>query len=51
LFDFQRRLALGEAIAHLVYLRARGEVERVTRDDGTIAYIKVRRRHTAQAAG
>jgi glyoxylase-like metal-dependent hydrolase (beta-lactamase superfamily II) len=51
LFDFQRRLALGEAIAHLIYLRARGEVERVTRDDGTIAYIKVRRRRPPGAPG
>jgi glyoxylase-like metal-dependent hydrolase (beta-lactamase superfamily II) len=43
LFDFQRRLALGEAIAHLVYLSRRGEVDRITRDDGTFAYVKVRR--------
>jgi glyoxylase-like metal-dependent hydrolase (beta-lactamase superfamily II) len=44
LFDFQRRLAIGEAIAHLVYLQRRGEVDRVTRDDGSRAYIKVSRR-------
>jgi glyoxylase-like metal-dependent hydrolase (beta-lactamase superfamily II) len=43
LFDFQRRLALGEAIAHLVYLRKRGEVEEVERDDGSRAYLKIRR--------
>jgi glyoxylase-like metal-dependent hydrolase (beta-lactamase superfamily II) len=43
LLDFQRRLALGEAIAHLVYLRRRGEAERITRDDGTFAYMKSRR--------
>jgi glyoxylase-like metal-dependent hydrolase (beta-lactamase superfamily II) len=43
LFDFQRRLAIGEAIAHLVYLRNRGEVEEVARDDGSRAYLKVRR--------
>jgi glyoxylase-like metal-dependent hydrolase (beta-lactamase superfamily II) len=44
LFDYQRRLAVGEAIAHLVYLRLRGEVDRVTRDDGTYAYSKIRRK-------
>jgi glyoxylase-like metal-dependent hydrolase (beta-lactamase superfamily II) len=43
LFDFQRRLAVGEAIAHLVYLRHRGEVEEVTRADGRRAFLKVRR--------
>jgi glyoxylase-like metal-dependent hydrolase (beta-lactamase superfamily II) len=48
LFDFQRRLALGEVIAHLVYLSRRGEVDRVTRDDGTFAYIKIRRRHEGE---
>jgi glyoxylase-like metal-dependent hydrolase (beta-lactamase superfamily II) len=50
LFDFQRRLALGEAIAHLVYLCRRGEAERVVRDDGTIAYLKVRRKPRAEEA-
>jgi glyoxylase-like metal-dependent hydrolase (beta-lactamase superfamily II) len=44
LFDFQRRLALGEVIAHLVYLSRRDEVDRVSRDDGTFAYVKIRRR-------
>ncbi|MEA2506989.1 MAG: hypothetical protein QOH48_1607 [Actinomycetota bacterium] len=44
LFDFQRRLAVGEAIAHLIYLRLRGEVDRVARDDGSFAYVKIRRR-------
>ena len=43
LLDFQRRLALGEALAHLAYLRKRGEVERF-RDDGTYLYRKASRR-------
>lgn len=50
LFDFQRRLAVGEAIAHLVYLRRRGEVGRVTREDGTYAYIKIRRQPSEEDA-
>ena len=40
LLNFQRRLALGEALAHLVYLEGRGEVERARRDDGTYEYRK-----------
>lgn len=43
LLNFQKRLALGEALAHLAYLVQRGEVERVERD-GAIAYKKVDRR-------
>ena len=43
LLNFQRRLALGEALAHLAYLVNRGEVERVE-TDGAIAYKKVDRR-------
>ncbi|HYN35951.1 MAG TPA: MBL fold metallo-hydrolase [Actinomycetota bacterium] len=43
LLNFQKRLALGEALAHLAYLVHRGEVERVERD-GVIAYKKVDRR-------
>jgi glyoxylase-like metal-dependent hydrolase (beta-lactamase superfamily II) len=43
LLNFQRRLALGEALAHIHYLRLRGEVERYTADDGTILYKKTRR--------
>jgi glyoxylase-like metal-dependent hydrolase (beta-lactamase superfamily II) len=50
LFDFQRRLAIGEVIAHLVYLRRRGEVDRVTLDDGSHAFIKIRRSHAAGEA-
>jgi glyoxylase-like metal-dependent hydrolase (beta-lactamase superfamily II) len=44
LLNFERRLALGEALAHLAYLRARGEIERFEDDDGTYRYRKVRRR-------
>ncbi|MDQ4143411.1 MAG: MBL fold metallo-hydrolase [Actinomycetota bacterium] len=43
LLDFQRRLALGEALAHLAYLVKRGEVERIERD-GTLLYKKTDRR-------
>ena len=43
LLNFQRRLALGEALAHLVYLRKRGEIERIEQD-GTYLYRKVSRR-------
>lgn len=46
LLNFQRRLALGEALAHLTYLVKRGEVEPERRVDGHIVYRKVsRRRH------
>ena len=44
LLHFERRLALGEVLAHLAYLEKREEVETVTRDDGTIAFRKVQRR-------
>jgi glyoxylase-like metal-dependent hydrolase (beta-lactamase superfamily II) len=44
LLDFHRRLALGEALAHLTYLERRGEVERV-REDGTLLYSKAARRN------
>ncbi|MDQ4125658.1 MAG: MBL fold metallo-hydrolase, partial [Actinomycetota bacterium] len=44
LLHFERRLALGEALAHLAYLRKRGEVERIETDDGTFVYKKVSRR-------
>lgn len=43
LLHFQRRLALGEALSHLAYLRARGEVERIQRDDGRFVYRKTGR--------
>lgn len=41
LLHFQKRLALGEALAHLAYLRRRGEVERLEAGDGTFVYRKV----------
>lgn len=44
LLHFQRRLALGEALAHIHYLRVRGEIERFRGDDGTLLYRKVSRR-------
>jgi glyoxylase-like metal-dependent hydrolase (beta-lactamase superfamily II) len=44
LLNFQRRMALGEALAHLAYLRAAGEVERLEEGDGTYLYKKVSRR-------
>jgi glyoxylase-like metal-dependent hydrolase (beta-lactamase superfamily II) len=44
LLDFERRLALGEALAHLAYLRVRGEVERIQDEQGTFLYRKVPRR-------
>jgi glyoxylase-like metal-dependent hydrolase (beta-lactamase superfamily II) len=43
LLNFQRRLALGEALAHLTYLVKRGEVEPEERPDGHIVYRKTRR--------
>jgi glyoxylase-like metal-dependent hydrolase (beta-lactamase superfamily II) len=42
LLDFHRRLALGEALAHLAYLRQRSEVERIE-EDGRYKYRKARR--------
>jgi hypothetical protein len=47
LLHFERRLALGEALAHLAYLRKRGEVERIAAEDGTFLYKKVSRRRPA----
>ena len=44
LLHFQKRLALGEALAHLAYLRRRGEVERFKNDDGVYLYKKVSRK-------
>jgi glyoxylase-like metal-dependent hydrolase (beta-lactamase superfamily II) len=40
LLNFQRRLALGEALAHLAYLRLNGEIERLRADDGPYLYRK-----------
>jgi glyoxylase-like metal-dependent hydrolase (beta-lactamase superfamily II) len=44
LLNFERRLALGEALAHIAYLLRRNEIEAEERPDGTYAYKKVRRR-------
>jgi glyoxylase-like metal-dependent hydrolase (beta-lactamase superfamily II) len=44
LLHFQRRLALGEALAHLAYLRKRGEIERTKDDEGRYVYRKIARR-------
>ena len=46
LLHFERRLALGEALAHLAHLVRNGEIERIE-VDGTFAYRKVDRRSTA----
>jgi len=43
LLHFQKRLAFGEALAHLRYLRIRGEIESFRGDDGVLRYKKVRR--------
>ena len=48
LLNFQRRLALGEALAHVAYLRKRGEVERIEQPDGTFVYKKATRRRGAE---
>ncbi|MDQ3981864.1 MAG: MBL fold metallo-hydrolase, partial [Actinomycetota bacterium] len=48
LLHFERRLALGEALAHLAYLRKRGEVERIETEDGKLLYRKVSRRRPAE---
>lgn len=44
LLNFERRLALGEALAHIRYLAKRGEIVRSERDDGTFVYQKASRR-------
>ncbi|MGH2747743.1 MAG: MBL fold metallo-hydrolase [Actinomycetota bacterium] len=48
LLNFERRLALGEALAHLAHLRNAKEIERVERPDGTFAYRKAARRRVAE---
>ncbi|MGH2756177.1 MAG: MBL fold metallo-hydrolase [Actinomycetota bacterium] len=48
LLHFQRRLALGEALAHLAYLRKRGEVERVESGGGTYRYVKAKRPYRSE---
>lgn len=44
LLHFQRRLAIGEALAHLAYLRRRGEVERMRDENGNYVYRRSNRR-------
>lgn len=43
LLNFHKRLALGEALAHLAYLRRNDEIERIRRDDGVYLYRKISR--------
>ena len=43
LLNFEHRLALGEALAHLAYLHRRGEIERVE-EGNQLLYRKVKRR-------
>ena len=49
LLHFQKRMALGEALAHLAYLLKRGEVERVEGEGGIYLYKKVDRRRRSEA--
>lgn len=44
LLNFQKRLALGEALAHIRYLSRRGELDRAQDDNGTWRYSKASRR-------
>lgn len=44
LLNFERRLALGEALAHIAHLLRNGEIEATENDDGTFVYQKVQRR-------
>jgi glyoxylase-like metal-dependent hydrolase (beta-lactamase superfamily II) len=44
LLNFQRRLAIGEALAHLAYLRRHDEVERLESDEKKFLYQKRSRR-------
>ena len=48
LLNFERRLALGEALAHIAYLLNRGEIEAERRDDGSYVYKKVRKRRQSE---
>lgn len=48
LLNFQKRLALGEALAHIRYLSRRGEIERVRDEDGTWRYRKAARRQVTE---
>lgn len=44
LLNFERRLALGEALAHIRYLARRGEIVRTENEAGTYVYQKASRR-------
>lgn len=46
LLNFERRLALGEALAHIRYLTKRGELVRTEAADGTFLYQKASRRRS-----
>ena len=48
LLHFEKRLALGEALAHIAYLREQGDVERIEDADGGLKYQKVRRKHRSE---
>jgi glyoxylase-like metal-dependent hydrolase (beta-lactamase superfamily II) len=48
LLNFQKRLALGEALAHIRYLSRRGEIERVRGEDGTWRYRKATRKRVTE---
>ena len=48
LLNFQKRLALGEALAHIRYLSRRGEIERVKGADGIWRYKKAARKHVTE---
>lgn len=48
LLNFQKRLALGEALAHIRYLSRRGEIERVRGEDGTWRYKKAARKRISE---
>lgn len=48
LLNFERRLALGEALAHLAHLRNAGDIERIELQDGTLAYVKAAGRRAVE---
>ncbi|MGH2806832.1 MAG: MBL fold metallo-hydrolase [Actinomycetota bacterium] len=48
LLHFQRRLALGEALAHIAYLHRHGEIERIETQDGRYLYRKAKRRRAEE---
>ncbi len=50
LLNFERRLALGEALAHIRYLARRGEIVRSQREDGAFVYQKASRARRSEDA-